>query len=80
MVAELLPKKDYGIKELPNCVVGIKIDDEWKIINLTFNQGLKSIFPVSTFENPKWWKDTIPISKKFMEIKVFRSIGILRNF
>lgn len=68
MVAELLPKKDIGIEELPHCVVEIKIDDEWKIVDPTFDQGLKSIFPVSNFENPKWWKDTSPISRKFPEI------------
>ncbi|MGQ9723013.1 MAG: transglutaminase-like domain-containing protein [Candidatus Jordarchaeum sp.] len=69
MTTQILPKKKVDIQELPHVVAEIKIKDQWKILDTTLDQGMKSMFDIPTFEDPKWWKKTSPIMGSVPEIE-----------
>lgn len=69
LTAQILPKKKVDIQELPHVVAEVKIKGQWKILDTTLDQGMKSMFDIPTFDDPKWWKKTSPIMGRIPEIE-----------
>ena len=53
--AKLNTNKSISLKELNHCAPEIYINNDWKIVDPTFDPSLISLFPQATFDSTNWW-------------------------
>jgi len=76
LTAYLITKKDIGMSEINHCAIEIYINDNWKVVDPTFDPSLISLFPQATFDSANWWDreksvvnyKTKEIDKKLSEV------------